>query len=131
MSLSDPISDVLTRVRNAQMASHKSVSFPVSNVIIAIVEILKKEGFIEGFLAYKEDTKRFIRVELRYYEEDPVIRKIERVSSPGCRVYVKAKNIRPLYNNAGVSIFSTSRGVLSHKDALLLGVGGELLCRVF
>lgn len=131
MSLNDPIADALTRIRNAQKAGHESVDINLSNTIKSIVEILKKEGFIAEVSPFKDGAAEKAKIELRYFEGDPVIRGLERVSTAGRRYYQKWKEIRPFMNSIGVSIYSTPRGVITDKEALKLHVGGEYLCRVW
>ena len=131
MSLSDPIADMLTRIRNASTAGHPSVEFPSSKLKVAVLDILKREGFIENFAVKEENKKNTIQVTLKYYNKKPVIRQLERVSSPGRRHYIQAKDIRPVRNKIGLSILSTPQGVMTGRAARKLNVGGELICRVW
>lgn len=131
MSLSDPIADMLTRIRNASRAGHPRVSFAGSNLKESIVAILKNEGFIANYEVKKEDNKSNIEVELKYINKAPVIREIERVSKPGRRIYSKSQEMRPVRNNMGIAILSTSRGVMTGRKAKKLNVGGEILLRVW
>ena len=133
MSMSDPIADVLTRVRNAQRAGHEAVDMYSSKVTNSILDILKKEGFIEGFqsVASENEHAKKIKVQLKYYKGSPVIQQIERVSKPGRRIYIQWKEISSTKNNMGVSILSTPKGIISDKDAKHLHVGGEYICRVW
>lgn len=131
MSASDPIADTLTKIRNAQAAGHDVVELKMSNVVESILTILREEGFIEAFYPYTEGARRMTKVELRYHNDRPVIRGIERVSKPGRRVYMKWQSIRPTLNNIGLSIFSTPKGVVSGKTAKFLHVGGEYICKVW
>lgn len=131
MSVSDFVADSLTKIRNAQRAGHEHVELHMSNMIEAILTILKEEGFIETFYPYSENTKQMAKVELRYHKGSPVIRGIERVSKPGRRVYVKWEDIRPTLNNIGLGIISTPKGVISGKTAKYLHVGGEFICKVW
>ncbi len=131
MSLADPIADMLTRIRNASRAGHPSVSFPGSRLKAAILDILKKEGFIDEFQVRKANNKTDIEVKLKYADRRPVIRQIERVSSPGRRFYIAADKLRPVRNNMGISIVSTSQGVMTGRKARKLNIGGEVLCRVW
>src|SRR5689334_23585628 len=110
MSLSDPIADMLTRIRNASSARHARVSMSGSRLKVSILEILKREGFIEDFAVKKEEMKTELEVTLKYMNKEPVIRELERVSSPGRRFYIKAKEVRPVRNHLGLSILSTPQG---------------------
>lgn len=132
MSLSDPLGDMLTRIRNAQRARHAACVAPASRLRASVLEALKREGYIRGF-AVEEIRKGIsqIRIELKYSEGDPVIKEIHRVSRPGRRVYSKIKELPRVYAGLGVSILSTPRGVLSDAEARAANVGGEVLCRVF
>ncbi|MBX7056495.1 MAG: 30S ribosomal protein S8 [Leptospirales bacterium] len=131
MSLADPIADMLTRIRNASRAGHPSVSFPGSRLKVAILDILKKEGFIDEYQLRKASNKTDIEVKLKYADKRPVIRQIERVSRPGRRFYTAAEKLRPVRNNLGISIISTSQGVMTGRKARKLNIGGEVLCRVW
>ncbi len=131
MSLSDPIADMLTRIRNASRAGHESVSFPSSRLKMAILEILKKEGFVDDFKEKVEGKLSDIEVKLKYFNKKPVIRQVERVSTPGRRYYVKAKDLQPVRNNMGIAIVSTSQGVMTGRQARSMKVGGEVLCKVW
>lgn len=131
MSLSDPIADMLTRIRNASRAGHPRVTFPGSKLKIAILDILKKEGFIEDFQLKTEGQKMDVDVQLRYANKKPVIRQLERVSKPGRRHYVEADELKPVRNNMGIAIVSTSQGVMTGRKAKSLNVGGEIICRVW
>ena len=131
MSQSDPIADALTRIRNSQKAGHETVEMPLNKTIESVLEILKKEGFIEAFYPFKDGVKRMVKVELKYYQGGPVIRGIKRVSTPGRRTYRKVKEIRPFMNSIGINIFSTPKGIMTDKEAQLNQVGGELLCSVW
>lgn len=131
MSVSDPIADTLTKIRNAQRAGHEVVELRMSKLIESILGILKEEGFIEAYYPYSEGARQMAKVELRYHEGLPVIRGIERVSKPGRRVYVKWQAIRPTLNNIGLSIISTPKGVISGKTAKYQHVGGEYICKVW
>lgn len=131
MSLSDPIADMLTRIRNASRAGHSTVVFPGSRLKVAILNILKSEGFIEDFEMKEENRKTDIEVKLKYYERKPVIRQLVRVSTPGRRHYIKSKELAPVRNNMGISIVSTPKGVMTGRKAKSLNVGGEVICRVW
>jgi small subunit ribosomal protein S8 len=131
MSISDPIADALTRIRNAQSALHETVEVKSNTVIESILGILQEEGFVQSATAYKDGETRKVKVELKYYKDKPVIRGIKRVSKPGRRVYTSWKEIQPFRNNIGLNIFSTPKGVLSGKEAKYQHTGGEYLCRVW
>ena len=133
MSMSDPISDYLTRIRNGIMANKKWVDVPSSIIKKRISFVLKEESYIDDFIFIsKEDSKSSIRVFLKYdFQGVSVIENIKRVSKPGNRVYVTQRNVPRVLDGLGVSILSTSKGVLSHKKASSLGVGGELICEVY
>jgi small subunit ribosomal protein S8 len=130
MSMSDPIADMLTRIRNAQATEKQSVVIPASKVKQAIAQVLKDEGYIEDFAVRKNDGKAVIEIGLKYYAGKPVIEKIERVSRPGLRIYKGRDDIPRVMNGLGVAIVSTSRGVMTDRRARESGVGGEVLCVV-
>ncbi|HJD43907.1 MAG TPA: 30S ribosomal protein S8 [Candidatus Paenalcaligenes intestinipullorum] len=130
MSMSDPIADMLTRVRNAQMVNKKSVSMPSSKLKAAIAAVLKDEGYIEDFQIAGETAKPVLEIQLKYYAGQPVIERIDRVSRPGLRVYKGSNHIPQVMNGLGVAIVSTSRGVMTDRKARAAGVGGEVLCYV-
>ncbi len=130
MSMSDPIADMLTRIRNAQATEKVSVSVPTSKVKRAIAQVLKDEGYIEDFAVRDQDGKSFIEIGLKYYAGKPVIEKLERVSRPGLRIYKGRDDIPRVMNGLGVAIVSTSRGVMTDRRAREAGVGGEVLCLV-
>jgi small subunit ribosomal protein S8 len=130
--LTDPIGDMLTRIRNAVMVKKKEVVVePASKIKMAILDVLKREGYIEGYKIEGEGVKKKIIVYLKYYQGKPVIQVIERVSKPGRRIYVGVDEIPKVYNGLGIAILSTSKGVLSDREAKKLRVGGELICKVF
>jgi small subunit ribosomal protein S8 len=129
MSMSDPISDMLTRIRNAQMTEHAVVVMPSSKVKIAIAKVLKDEGYIDGFKV-SEEAKPVLEIALRYYAGRPVIEKIERVSKPGLRIYKSKDDIPRVMNGMGIAIVSASHGVMTDRKARATGVGGEVLCIV-
>ena len=132
MTLSDPLGDMLTRIRNAQMRSHSKVVTPASSFRLSVLEVLKNEGYIRNFAQIEyANGKKDIEIELKYFDELPVIREIKRVSTPGRRVYASVKNIPSVSNGLGVSILSTSKGVMSDADAREANVGGEVLCYVY
>jgi small subunit ribosomal protein S8 len=130
MSMNDPISDMLTRIRNAQQAEKESVSMPSSKLKVAIAKVLKDEGYIEDFAVRGEASKPVLEVELKYYAGSPVIEKIERVSRPGLRIYKPSRDIPNVMNGLGVAIVSTSKGVMTDRKARGMGIGGEVLCIV-
>lgn len=130
MSMSDPIADMLTRVRNAQQVNKESVSMPSSRLKAAIAAVLKDEGYIEGFEVTGEKNKPVLEIALKYYSGLPVIERIDRVSRPGLRVYRGSKAIPSVMNGLGVAIISTPRGVMTDRKARADGVGGEVLCYV-
>ncbi len=130
MSMTDPIADMLTRIRNAQMREEAVVSMPSSKVKLAIARVLKDEGYIEGFKVGGEEVKPVLEIALKYYAGRPVIEKIERVSKPGLRIYKSKDDIPRVMNGLGIAIVSTSRGVMTDRKARANGVGGEVLCIV-
>ena len=130
MSMSDPLADMLTRIRNAQATEKVTVSVPASKVKRAIAQVLKDEGYIEDFAMREADGKAVIEIGLKYYAGKPVIEKIERVSRPGLRIYKGREDIPQVMNGLGVAIVSTSRGVMTDRRARETGVGGEVLCIV-
>jgi small subunit ribosomal protein S8 len=130
MSMSDPIADLLTRIRNAQMVAKTSVSVPSSKVKVAIVQVLKDEGYIESFKVTGEAGKAELEIALKYYAGRPVIERIERVSRPGLRVYRGSGAIPTVQNGLGVAIVTTPQGVMTDRKARANGVGGEVLCVV-
>jgi small subunit ribosomal protein S8 len=130
MSMTDPIADMLTRVRNAQAVHKTLVSMPSSKLKTAIAQVLKDEGYIDGFVVRQKDGKSELDISLKYHAGQPVIEKIERVSSPGLRVYRGTDDIPKVMNGLGVAIVSTSRGVMTDRKARASGVGGEVLCIV-
>jgi len=132
MSLSDPVGDLLTRIRNAQSARQTKLVSPASRLRADVLEVLKREGYIRGWRI--EDVRpgvKNLHVELKYSEGEPAIKEISRVSKPGRRVYSKIKELPKEYNGLGISILSTPRGVMSDNEARAANVGGEVLCRVF
>ena len=129
--MTDPIADLLTRIRNALHARHDTVSIPASKLKTSVVDILHKYGFVNGYRVVKKPVQDTIEVNLRYIKGGvPAIAMLRRVSSPGCRIYSAAKEIRPVLGGRGVAIFSTPKGVLPGEDAKRLGVGGEFICQV-
>ena len=130
MSMSDPIADMLTRIRNAQMVEKTSVVMPSSKLKVAIAGVLKDEGYIDGFAVRNESGKAELEIALKYYAGRPVIERIERVSRPGLRVYKGRDSIPQVMNGLGVAIVTTPKGVMTDRKARQTGVGGEVLCYV-
>ena len=130
MSMSDPIADMLTRIRNAQLSEMQSVVMPASKVKSAIAKVLKDEGYIDDFAVRENAGKPQLEIGLKYYAGKPVIEKIERISRPGLRVYKPSRDVPTVMNGLGVAIVSTSQGVMTDRKARGLGVGGEVLCIV-
>lgn len=130
MSMSDPVADMLTRIRNAQMAEKTVVIFPSSKLKISIADVLKSEGFIEDYKVSNVNAKGNLEVQLKYYNSKPVIEFIKRISRPGLRIYKPSDDLPVVMNGMGVAIISTSLGVMSDKAARKNGVGGEILCHV-
>lgn len=131
MSMSDPISDMLTRIRNAQLAEKTAVSMPSSKLKVAIAEVLKDEGYVDGFKVVKaEGGKATLEIGLKYYAGSSVIEKIQRISRPGLRIYKGAEDIPKVMNGLGIAIVSTSKGLMTDRKARANGIGGEVLCIV-
>jgi small subunit ribosomal protein S8 len=130
MSMTDPIADMLTRIRNAQAGKKTTVGIPSSKLKSAIAQVLKEEGYIDGFVVKPNEGKPQMEIALRYYAGEPVIEKIERVSRPGLRVYRSVHYIPKIMNGLGVAIVSTPKGVMTDRKARATGVGGEVLCIV-
>lgn len=132
MTMTDPIADLLTRIRNALIARHDRVDVPASKIKVAIVRILKDEGFIKNFKVSKDNKQGMIRIFLKYSEKNiPVINGLARVSKPGRRIYQKATEIDPVLSGLGVAIVSTSVGVMTDKEARRQNVGGEMICQIW
>lgn len=129
--MNDPLGDMLTRIRNAQTRRRPLVTTPASKLRERVLEVLQSEGYIRGYSAIEIAGKNELQIELKYYEGEPVIHQIQRVSKPGRRVYSGAKSIPRVSDGLGVSILSTPKGVMSDHDARTQNVGGEVLCRVF
>ena len=131
MSMQDPISDMLTRIRNAQRAEHDNVSMPASKIKEAIARVLQSEGYIEGYeVSGEPGPERCLSIELKYVQGVPVIRRLERASRPGLRVYRRADDLPRVMGGLGVAVISTSRGVMSDRESRASGQGGEVLCIV-
>ncbi len=131
--VTDTISDMLTRIRNANMVKHQIVQIPCTKMSLAITEILKEEGFIEDFENYSENEKKYLLISLKYTGKSrkPVICKIERISKPGLRVYTNSKKLPRVLDDLGIAIISTSKGVMTNLKAKELGIGGEVLCSIW
>lgn len=130
MSMSDPIADMLTRIRNAQLVEKTSVVMPSSKLKAAIAQVLQDEGYIDGFAVKSDDGKSELHISLKYYAGRPVIERIERVSRPGLRVYKGRHDIPQVMNGLGVAIVTTPKGVMTDRKARAAGIGGEVLCYV-
>jgi small subunit ribosomal protein S8 len=131
MAVNDPISDLITRIRNAQQRAKSKVSTPGSQLRERVLEVLKSEGYIRGYASVEKEGRSEIEIELKYFEGAPVIREIERVSKPGRRVYASVKNLPRVANGLGVAVLSTPKGVMADHDARDANVGGEVLFTVF
>jgi small subunit ribosomal protein S8 len=131
MAVTDTISDFLTRIRNAGMAKHKTVDIPCSRIKLGIAEILKEQGYVSDFEKINDDVQGVIRVQLRYFNREPAFRKLTRISKPGRRVYSPADQLPRVKNGLGIAIISTSRGVMTDKEARKQNVGGEVLCTIW
>ena len=131
MSLSDPIGDMLARIKNSQMRNLKKVEMPSSNFKMKIADVLKNEGYINGFNVDKNDDKQVLIIDLKYNSGSPVISVIERVSKPGRRVFSSAQSLPKINNGLGIAIISTPKGVMTDIDARKQKVGGEIICKVF
>jgi len=128
--MSDPIADMLTRIRNAQLAKKKSVKMPNSNIKFSIASVLNDEGYIGDFTVSGDKCKRILEITLKYYSGEAVIEKITRISKPGLRIYKSSRNLPDIMNGLGIAIVSTSKGVMTERKARAVGIGGELLCVV-
>ena len=131
MSLTDPIGDMLARIKNSQIRNHKKVEMPSSNFKMKIADVLKNEGYINGFNVDKNDNKQVLIIDLKYNSGSPVISVIERVSKPGRRVFSSAQSLPKINNGLGIAIISTPKGVMTDIDARKQKVGGEIICKVF
>ena len=131
MSLSDPIGDMLVRIKNAQARNYKKVELPSSNFKVKIADILKNEGFIKDFKINDETKKPLLAIDLKYYSGNPVISTIERISKPGRRIFSSAESLPKINNGLGIAIISTPKGVMSDVDARKQKIGGEIICKVF
>ena len=131
MSLSDPIGDMIARIKNAQVRNHKKVDLPSSNFKMKIADILKNEGFIKDFKINKENNKSLLSLELKYHSGNPVISTFERVSKPGRRIFSSAESLPKINNGLGIAIISTPKGVMTDVNARKQKIGGEIICKVF
>lgn len=132
MGMTDPIADMLTRIRNAKMASYNSVDVPGSRMKINIAKVLKSEGFIKNFKLLDDKKQGIIKIYFKYDENgNPVIEGLKRISKPGCRIYAKSDNIAKVLNGFGISILSTSKGIITDRQARKMGIGGEVICSVW
>ena len=131
MSLSDPIGDMIARIKNAQLRNHKKVELPSSNFKVKILDILKSEGFIIDYKINKETKKPIVMINLKYHSGNPVISTIQRISKPGRRIFSSAESLPKINNGLGIAIISTPKGVMTDMDARKQRVGGEIICKVF
>ena len=131
MSLTDPIGDMLARIKNSQLRNHKKVEMPSSNFKMKIADVLKNEGYINGFNVDKNENKQVLIIDLKYNSGSPVISVIERISKPGRRVFSSAESLPKINNGLGIAIISTPKGVMTDIDARKQRVGGEIICKVF
>ena len=131
MSLTDPIGDMLARIKNSQLRNHRKVEMPSSNFKMKIADVLKNEGYINGFNIDKNDNKQVLIIDLKYNSGSPVISVIERISKPGRRVFSSAQSLPKINNGLGIAIISTPKGVMTDIDARKQKVGGEIICKVF
>jgi small subunit ribosomal protein S8 len=129
--MNDPLGDLLTRIRNAQMRNKSKVLSPMSRLRESVLDVLKSEGYIRGYAVVEKDGRSEIEIELKYFDGEPVIREIERISKPGRRVYTSVRNLPRVNNGLGVAIVSTPKGVMADHEARDANVGGEVLCTVF
>jgi len=128
MPVTDPISDMLTSIRNAYTAHHRNLAMPSSRLKIDIIDVLKKEGFIQDYKVVVSNNHRIIEIDLRYYKKEPVVRGLERVSKPGLRIYVPASKIPRVKRGSGIAILSTSEGIMTDKECRKEKIGGEVIC---
>src|SRR6202162_4478253 len=131
MAMNDPLGDLLSRIRHAQMRNKSKVTSPNSRLRESLLEVLKNEGYIRGYAVVEKNGRTEFEIELKYFDGEPVIREIERVSKPGRRVYVSVRTLPRIHNGLGVAILSTPKGVMADHDAREQNVGGEILCTVF
>ena len=131
MTMTDPISDLLTRIRNGQMVRKPKIVCPASKIKVAILKVLQEEGYIRGFEIIEDEKGKQLEISLKYFDGKPVIKEISRVSKPGMRVYSSVKTMPSFKNNMGITILSTSKGVMTNFAAQSANLGGEILCRVY
>lgn len=131
MTITDPIADALTRIRNANQANHSSVLIPASKLKIELIKLLKEEGYIGNYELKEDGNFKVINVTLKYYNKKPVITNLKRISTPGLRVYSKSKNLPKVFDGLGIAVVSTSKGLLSDKAARAEKLGGEVLCYIW
>ncbi len=131
MTITDPIADALTRIRNANLVKHETVSMPQSKLKEELIKVLKKEGYIEGYTVEEKDGFKFLNVTLKYIDNQSVICGLQRISKPGLRVYSKAKNMPRVFDGMGIAVISTSKGLMTEKEARINKLGGEVLCYVW
>ena len=131
MSLSDPIGDMITRIRNAQLRNHKKIQLPSSKFKVKLAEVLKSEGYIIDYKVSQESNKPYLEISLKYNSGNPVISSIQRVSKPGRRIFSRAESLPKINNGLGIAIISTPKGVMTDIDARKQKVGGEIICKVF
>lgn len=131
MAMNDLLSDMIARIKNGQNARLSHIMAPYSKLLVSVLEVLQREGYIMGHEVQEENNKKSIEIQLKYFEGDPVIRRIKRVSKPGRRTYAPIKKLEPIHNGLGISILSTSSGVMSDYEARMKNIGGEVLCSVF
>ena len=131
MNLNDPVGDLITRIRNAQMRRRSKLNSPASTLRVRVLQVLKDEGYIRDFREVESEGRKELEIELKYFEGAPAIHEIQRVSKPGRRVYSAIKDLRLVRNGLGISILSTPRGVMSDAAARTANVGGEVLCEVY
>ena len=131
MSLSDPIGDMIARIKNAQLRNHKKVQLPSSKFKVKIAEVLKSEGYIIDYKVSQESNKPYLEISLKYHSGNPVISSIQRVSKPGRRIFSRAESLPKINNGLGIAIISTPKGVMTDIDARKQKVGGEIICKVF
>ena len=131
MTVSDPIADALTRIRNAKIVKHESVSMPSSNLKVELIKVLQKEGFVDSYTVEEKDGFKVLNVALKYVNGQSVITGLQRISKPGLRVYSKAKNMPRVFDGMGIAVISTSKGLKTEKEARAEKLGGEVLCYVW
>jgi small subunit ribosomal protein S8 len=127
----DPIADMFTRIRNAQAVSHQTVSIPFSKIKYKLAQILEKEGLVKKVTAQGRKTRKMIEIELKYEKGEPAINSLKRISKPGQRIYIKKDELKPIRQDYGLSIISTSQGLMTNKEAKKKGLGGEVLCEIW